>query len=87
MYGAAASSVVQSSPENRSHAACFDTPSASPMRVQLTPRRGRSRTRAGPSPGPTLWQVTLSITAPISQAGHAGSIPEQGGTALLYHVS
>src|SRR5439155_16371849 len=29
---------VQSSPEHRSHAACFDTPSAGPMRVQLTPR-------------------------------------------------
>ena len=28
----------QSSPENRSHAACLDTPRAAPMRVQLTPR-------------------------------------------------
>ena len=34
----------QSSPENRSHAACFDTPSASPMRVQLMPRSRRTAT-------------------------------------------
>lgn len=34
----------QSSPENRSHAACFDTPSASPIRVQLMPRPRRTAT-------------------------------------------
>ena len=34
----------QSSPENRSHAACLDTPSASPMRVQLMPRARRVST-------------------------------------------
>jgi hypothetical protein len=34
----------QSSPENRSHAACFETPSASPMRVQLMPRPRRMAT-------------------------------------------
>ena len=36
----------QSSPENRSHAACFDTPSASPMRVQLIPRARKMSTRS-----------------------------------------
>jgi hypothetical protein len=36
--GPSASRDVQSSPENRSHADCLDTPSASPMRVQLVPR-------------------------------------------------
>jgi hypothetical protein len=35
---------VQSSPENRSHADCLDTPSASPMRVQLMPRARRMPT-------------------------------------------
>jgi RND superfamily putative drug exporter len=32
---------AQSSPENRSQADCLDTPSAAPMRVQLTPRARR----------------------------------------------
>lgn len=35
---------AQSSPENRSQAACLDTPSASPMRVQLMPRPRRVAT-------------------------------------------
>jgi hypothetical protein len=34
----------QSSPENRSQADCLDTPSAAPMRVQLTPRARRIST-------------------------------------------
>jgi hypothetical protein len=34
----------QSSPENRSQAACLDTPSAAPIRVQLTPRPRRTST-------------------------------------------
>jgi hypothetical protein len=34
----------QSSPENRSQAACFDTPSACPMRVQLRPRSRKMAT-------------------------------------------
>jgi hypothetical protein len=38
---AASGGLGQSSPENRSHAACFDTPSAWPMRVQLMPRSRR----------------------------------------------
>jgi hypothetical protein len=34
----------QSSPENRSHAACLDTPRACPMRVQLMLRARRTPT-------------------------------------------
>ena len=34
----------QSSPENRSQAACLDTPSAAPIRVQLMPRLRRTST-------------------------------------------
>ena len=38
---------VQSSPENRSHAACLDTPSAVPIRVQLMPRLRRHQRASG----------------------------------------
>ena len=38
------SGIPQSSPENLSQAACFDTPSASPIRVQLMPRPRRTAT-------------------------------------------
>jgi hypothetical protein len=34
----------QSSPENRSQAACLDTPSTSPIRVQVMPRLRRTST-------------------------------------------
>jgi len=42
----------QSSPENRSHAACLDTPSAWPMRVQLMPRPRKMAT----------WSCTAAST-------------------------
>ena len=39
-----AEGVGQSSPENRSQAACLETPRAAPMRVQLTPRERSTST-------------------------------------------
>jgi hypothetical protein len=51
----------QSSPANRSHAACFDTPSALPVRVQLIPRVRKMPTWS--CTAASTWATTAWIRA------------------------
>ncbi len=56
----------QSSPENRSHAACLDTPRACPMRVQLMPRARRTPTWSWTAA--SAWATTAWVRARLASS-------------------
>ena len=59
----------QPSPENRSQAACLDTPSAAPMRVQLTPREARAWLRQRASAVSPQGAASTFVPVGHGQAG------------------